>query len=561
MAVRVFGTLDPFVEPGPILGRRVANEGFLRALFTADPFDQYHFFLAGQGGTQALGDFLAREFPSLSASGRVRTPHRLTLPRALAVGAYACFHQSDCITLPAHLARLRNAVARDIFPVTGVTHSLNYADYGQAFLKHLWSGTTARDAIVATSGPGAEVVERFFTHLRQGYGLSPDRFPAPVVRRIPLGLTLSAHPLPGDQERAGARKALGLDPACTALLVFGRIQHHSKMDLLPLFRAVQRLHRQGLPREAVTLILAGWTAEDDDLPETLGRLAANIGLPLKMVPRPSEERKRALFAASDLFVSIADNPQETFGLTLLEAGAMGLPVVASDYDGYRDILVPGQTGVLVPTLGPECSQEADLMAPLLFDNQYHLLLAQQTVVDVPALAQALDGLVRDPLERRRMGAAGRARVEAAFSWEGVLRQYLDLWEELRRAPVDPAGLRERPHPLHIPYARIFGGYPSARLTPGLVLTVSAAGESVYRQREFPPVYAGLADLVDEKVLRRLLFLARKPMNAGDLASELVLCATRDPEAAPMTRAAADFLILWALKQDYLERDQARPDPA
>ena len=44
---RLFGSLDSFVQPGEILGRGVANAGFLSALLSADPLDGYHFFLSG----------------------------------------------------------------------------------------------------------------------------------------------------------------------------------------------------------------------------------------------------------------------------------------------------------------------------------------------------------------------------------------------------------------------------------------------------------------------------------------------------------------------------------
>jgi glycosyltransferase involved in cell wall biosynthesis len=557
MQERIFGTLDPFHEPGPILGRRVANEGFLRALLTVDPFDRYHFFLADQRAADGLEAFLGREFPALSASGRLAFPHRLTLARALAETDYFCFHQSDCIRLPALLARARNAFSRTLFPITSLTHSLNYADYGQAFLKHLWPGTTPRDAIVATSGSGAGVVRRFFDALREGYGLSLEAFPAPRVERIPLGLDPAEFPPVTGAERERARKRLRLPPGQIALLVLGRIQHHSKMDLLPLFSALRRLYAQGLARDRVRVILAGWTDEGDDLPETLARLAASIGLPLDLVIRPDAARKRELLAASDVFVSIADNPQETFGITLLEAQAAGLPVIASDYDGYRDLVIHEETGLLVPTLGPRDTRDLDALAPLFFDNQYHLLLAQQTVVEVPELAEALSRLIGNGELRAGMGAAGREWAEAEFFWPAIVARYVALWEELARAPVDEGAARAAAHPLSLAYGRIFGGYPTQRLSPELRLAASALGRAVYQGREFPVLYAGLEDVVDEAALKHLLYLARKPVNAGDLAARMAEWrGSREPErfAAPeLAQARAEALVLWAFKQDHLER--------
>ena len=54
-------------------------------------------------------------------------------------------------------------------------------------------------------------------------------------------------------------------------------------------------------------------------------------------------------ASGDVFLSLPDNIQETFGLVVVEAMASGLPVLGSDWDGYRDLVVHGETGFLVPT--------------------------------------------------------------------------------------------------------------------------------------------------------------------------------------------------------------------
>jgi starch synthase len=81
---------------------------------------------------------------------------------------------------------------------------------------------------------------------------------------------------------------------------------------------------------------------------------------------------------------------DPFPLVLLEAMAHGLPVVSTSSVGIPDVVIDGEHGLLVPS------------------------------VDPGALAAALLALLTDPLRAHRLGAAGRARVADAFSWEHVV---------------------------------------------------------------------------------------------------------------------------------------------
>jgi len=547
MGKRIWGSLDPFFETGPVLGRRVANSKFFTALLRAAAFDEYHFFTHSKGAAADLLEQLARLYPDRAAEGRFSAFTRLELPFALGRQDYHVFHLSDCMNYPFHVARLRNAFSREIFPVTGTTHSLSYADHAGCFLKHLFAGTTARDAVAATSETGRDVVAAYFDQLRRAYALDGDRFHAPRLAVIPLGIEPGDFAPPAPDERARARQALGVAPEATALLVFGRIDHASKMDLLPLFRAMGRIFQDGAEKQSYCLILSGWIEDEEQgYLDTLTELAANLGLRLIVKPRPTELQKREVYAAADIFCSPADNPQETFGLTLLEAQAMGLPVIASDFDGYRELVVPGATGLLIPVTGPRHTGIVDMLAPVACDNHYHLLLAQRYAVDVPALARAVAALAGDPGRRAAMGAAGRAHAEG-FSWDAAIRRHLDLWEDLwRQDPGDRQALREAAHPLHPPYARIFAGHPSGLLDAARRLVQSRAGRAVYRGQDFPVIYDTLAGFVDAARVRTLLVLARNPVTAGTLCEKLTAA---EPGLAPELAEAA---VLWALKHDLLE---------
>ena len=79
--------------------------------------------------------------------------------------------------------------------------------------------------------------------------------------------------------------------------------------------------------------------------------------------------------------------EEGFPLVLLQAMASGLPVVATDATGAADIVTPGVEGEIVPT------------------------------GDVPALREALDRMLSDPIRAKEMGAAARNRVKDGFDWK------------------------------------------------------------------------------------------------------------------------------------------------
>jgi len=91
---------------------------------------------------------------------------------------------------------------------------------------------------------------------------------------------------------------------------------------------------------------------------------------------------------------------EGWGNVFIEAAACGRPVVVGDSGGARESLVPGETGLLV-------------------DGRR-----------VPEVAEAVASLLADPETAERMGRAGRARVERAFTWE---RAAAELAAYLRRA--------------------------------------------------------------------------------------------------------------------------------
>lgn len=542
MKDKIFGSLHPYFEQGHINGRTVANAGFMTALLQRDPFAEYHFFVAQPG---ALTAHLQKLPLAAIQRGAVHTFHRTSLPQALRHNPYGLFHFSDPVSEYTALCQARNAWAPEIFPVTAVNHSISYSQYNSAFLQHIWQGVCPRDAIGCNSQAAKAVLERNFACLQHNYQ-SKACAQSPTLRLVPMGVDpapLDKRSL-GERSRTDIRARLKIPERSVVLLLFGRISLTDKLAPTPLLLALRRACNS-CPQQDLRLVMAGYTRPDDNAVDYLRAVAKLLNVSLTLLPNPTDEEKYALFAAADIFVSPSDNIQETFGLSLLEAGAAGLPCVASDWNGYRDIIVHGHTGLLVPTLAPDATPELDLLSPLLFDNQQHLLRSQQSVVSVPDMAEAISRLSTDTDLRTRMGAHARSHVLEHFTWDAVLDKWLILWNELRNIPLDAAAirqLREHKHPAHLPVGEIYAPYASQHLRPEHYLRCSALGQAV-RKGNLPfAAFSAMGEFLDDAELLPLLVWTRKGMTLGQLAVR----------ATELSHEKLLYYVLRALKHDLLE---------
>lgn len=111
--------------------------------------------------------------------------------------------------------------------------------------------------------------------------------------------------------------------------------------------------------------------------------------------------------------------RESLGNVFIEAGLSYLPVVASNVDGCPEIVVDGETGVLVDCTEPVDSVDDPRAAPLptIVVDGKTLVLRPPLGPSPEDLAEAIIGLLRDPQRRHRMGEQARERVKRLFSLE------------------------------------------------------------------------------------------------------------------------------------------------
>jgi alpha-maltose-1-phosphate synthase len=460
-------TEDAYSAPGrAMIGRRVAGDGFLAAAARAVGTGE----IVGYG---AIGEEAAfRERVAQANPSAIPRFLDATRPDRLAsVGAL--FVPGPDIAEPAW-RRSRHLPGG--WSLMGITHSLAGAVAMDALCACAGGAVEEYDAIICTSRAARAVAERVFDakeeHLRRRLGAT--RFVRPRLPVIPLGVDVEAF-RSTPARRAAVRATLGLREEDVAVLSVGRIDQKTKAHHLPLLVAAARA---GLN---TVLVLAG-AAENEQAIATVRAAALRIApqLRIEIIANPENEHLRGLYAACDVFVSLSDNIQETFGLAVLEAMASGLPCIVSDWDGYRDTVREGVDGLRVPTLIPPPSMGehlADLHdARAIGYRDYAGSAAALTVVDVDAAARSIALLAGDARMRRNLGAAARERAVAEYDWSAIVARYRDLAGELADSRRQ-AGSSLPPRaasPARLSPFETFAGHPSAILTSRTLVAIRDA---------------------------------------------------------------------------------------
>lgn len=269
-----------------------------------------------------------------------------------------------------------------------------------------------------------------------------------TIQQVPLGVDHEHHRPATPPDRAESRKRLEIPDADddVVLLFVGRLSHHAKAHPFPMFAAAQAA-AQANPDRSIHLVLCGWFSNAkvrDGFTCCAARLAPSVHLHL--VDGLDPWMRDHVWDAADVFVSLADSIQETFGLTNLEAMSRGLPVVATDWNGYRDTVVDGETGYLIPTsMIRDSTTDATtrLLTGEINYDQYLGEVGQTVSVSLPQACHAIGQLCRDKGLRRQMGQAGRQRVLSRFTWAGVIGEYESMWQSQREQRVHyrQAGLK------------------------------------------------------------------------------------------------------------------------
>lgn len=438
------GVLASKVNP---FGKDVANAELWRALARHGGYEQLDVLSFRTADEAVLADALLGEH-----RGATRIVSGTVLNTQLPSESGALLRGQPYLD---ELAWLRRRQAGDrAYSLLGLVHTIAPPAIRQMMAMASVAPVQPWDALICTSPAVREALGRMFDdwgqHLAERTGGSPP--PRPALPVVQLGVDGPAFAALADRPEARARRRveLGLAEADVLVLWVGRLSFFEKAYPQPMFRALQRAVEAAGTGAKLQFVMAGWFPAERD--RALYEAAAKALAPdvdIRFLDGNDRTLLEELWAAADIFLSLVDNIQETFGITPLEAMAAGLPVVASDWDGYRYTMRHGEEAFLIPTLGGSSGGLGAAMVQrhALEVDSYQTYVgevAQFTAVHIGRAAEALIELIRSPDLRRRMGAAGRRRIAEMFDWPVVVGRYNALLEELaamRAAAPEPTGRR------------------------------------------------------------------------------------------------------------------------
>jgi phosphatidylinositol alpha-1,6-mannosyltransferase len=226
--------------------------------------------------------------------------------------------------------------------------------------------------------------------------------PADRVRVVPLGAD-QAFFRPGIDTRE-VRRRYGLDEG-RWLLSVARLTRHKGIDTV--LQALARL----APRHPDLRYAVVGTGEEREALEAEAR-ELGVASRVRFLTDVSDRDLPALYNTAEIYLGISrlmEQRVEGFGISLAEASASGVPVIAGRSGGIPAAVRDGETGLLVDA---------------------------ERVEDV---AQTIERLLGDAALRARLGAAGRRAVESHYNWDRVTRDLVRIGRELGAPAKQAAG--------------------------------------------------------------------------------------------------------------------------
>ena len=426
MTAAIFYASDGYqVGKDKIMGRQVAGNSFLKGYFKYTNCNEFWVYSSTQMEADKFTKMAREEGRNEDVKFiNFKNTSALTQPGIL-------FYPGPDIFLQAHN---RSFFGNNFWSLCGITHTTSTRAVIESIQALVTKPVNTWDALICTSKAVQSniynIIEMEEENLRRK--LNATKFDRPQLPIIPLGINYSEFQFTKNQ-KVDARKEFSIKDDEIVILYVGRLSFHAKSNPFPMYKAIAQVAKRS--NKKLVLIECGWYGNqgiEDSFSEAAKYLCDGIRI-IKVDGRENHLRMKS-FASANIFCSLSDNVQETFGITPIEAMASGLPVIASDWNGYKDTVRNEIDGFLIPTLMPRPGDGLDLAARYALGiDDYDIYIGNVSnfiSVNFSALCKALDSLINNENLRLEMGLNGKKRVLGEFDWSKILPKYNDLWNEL-----------------------------------------------------------------------------------------------------------------------------------
>ncbi len=547
MTAAIYYHPEAYTISGPkLMGRNAAGESFLRGFLKHHNPEAFWLQVQKKEHAQHFVE-LAKSFNKSKQTFALTLAelHQLARPGAIyfpgpSIGEHA-FH--------------RAFFGHQAWSLCGITHTTSSATAMDGIVNLITSPVYSWDALICTSSAVQKnvlsLLDAQIHYLKDRLAISKVTLPKLPI--IPLGIHTDDFSF-SDQDKKAARDELEIGSDAIVVLFTGRLSFHAKAHPLSMYQALQRAAQK--TNKKIVLIECGWYA--NEFIEKAYELASSTYSPsisvLTLDGRDAHQRSLA-WACADIFCSLSDNIQETFGIVPIEAMAAGIPVVVSDWDGYKDTVRDGIDGFRIPTVMPKQGLGSDFALRHAFEidsyDMYCGLTCSLIAVDIQKTTEAFCQLIASPSLRKEMGENGKKRAQSTYDWQVIIPQYEQLWDELKQ-------IREKDgkhlKPLATPWpARMdpfvsFAHYPTQQLQPNtqLVLVDNSSEIAIERVLAFQQLamvnFANYIMPSDDEIKTVLNSASKTPQDAIILVSSIP-----EPRRAIVFRA-----LTWLMKLGVLE---------
>jgi starch synthase len=428
----IFFKADEFNPYKRMMGRQVASNAFLKAVARSEPASELAIYASDRNEVPAF-EKVQKE---MGAPAR-----RYRWLRAGDLGGLAnagLLYRPDPVLHEE--AWMRKSGDTRAFSLCGVTHTLSSTGAQRAMTQFLVAPYEEWDAVICTSHAVRKVIdgitEEYGGYLAERFGAPVPPKPVHQLPVIPLGVHTDEFDTTTPEMKRARRKwrqQLRIRDNDFVVLFIGRLAFHAKANPYPMYVALEQAAKR--TGKKIHLVQVGWFGTDfieRAFKDTPRILCPSVSC--HFLDGRDPKVRKDIWAVGDIFSSLVDNIQETFGLSPVEAMAAGLPVVAADWDGYRETVRDGVDGFLIPTLmTPAGFGDAMAHRHLSGIDTYDMYIAAAALnvaVDAGRAADAYTDLIQNPDLRQRMADAGRQRARDTFEWSRVYGQYRELWGEL-----------------------------------------------------------------------------------------------------------------------------------